>query len=101
MSTMISNGILTSELCPFCDNPEPVEVRHGRNACGSFVHDYDCDECGGFMSIVGYHCPECTVEPTNTAHSVQADVAWRCACGVEVPAYYPNCFRCGALPPRR
>jgi hypothetical protein len=30
-----------------------------------------------------------------------ADGAWRCGCGVEVPAHYPNCFRCGAEPPRR
>jgi hypothetical protein len=31
-------------------------------------------------------------------HGVQSDGTWRCACGVEVPAHYPNCFRCGALP---
>lgn len=68
MSMMISNGILTSELCPFCDNPEPVMVRHGVNDNGSFVHDYDCDECGGEMSIVGYLCLECAVsQPTQDA----------------------------------
>lgn len=61
MSMMYPNGIITSDLCPFCDNPEPVAVRHGINDNGSFVHDYDCDVCGGDMSIVGYPCPECAV----------------------------------------
>jgi len=68
MSMMVANGITTSELCPFCDNPEPVAVRHGVNDNCSFVHDYDCDVCGGDMLIVGYPCPECAVsQPTKDA----------------------------------
>jgi hypothetical protein len=71
MSMMYPNGIITSELCPFCNNPELVAVRHGVNDNGSFVHDYDCDVCGGNMSIVCYPCPECAVEPANIASSRQ------------------------------
>jgi len=61
MSMMYANGIITKELCPNCDNPEPVEVRHGHSENGYPMHDYDCGECGGFMSIVDYPCPECAV----------------------------------------
>jgi predicted RNA-binding Zn-ribbon protein involved in translation (DUF1610 family) len=73
---MYPNEIITEELCPNCDNPEPVEVRHGRNDQGFFVHDYDCDECGGFMSLVGYDCPECAMLPANKVS--QSDVCQTC-----------------------
>lgn len=56
---MITNGVVTQELCPNCDNPYPVEVRHGHDENGNKMHDYDCGECGGFMSIVGYGCESC------------------------------------------
>jgi len=78
MSMMYPNGITTEEQCPFCDNPEPVTVRHGRNERGSLVHDYDCDVCGGDMSIVGYLCLECAVKPANTGLQ-------RTECGEEMP----------------
>lgn len=98
MSMMYANGIITEELCPFCDNPEPVAVRHGRNDNGSLVHDYDCDVCGGDMSIVGYPCPECAVEPANTGlHSGRA-----CTCPLSDTGsilYYSQDCAIHALPP--
>lgn len=95
MSMMICNGIITEELCPFCDNPEPVTVRHGRNDNGSLVHDYDCDVCGGDMSIVGYPCPECAVGPAN--NGLQSDVCPRCHGSGDIGNHnYPgwNCPEC-------
>ena len=56
---MIFSGVITHELCPNCDNPYPVEVRHGHDENGNRMHDYDCEECGGFMSLVGYGCENC------------------------------------------
>lgn len=56
---MYANGVITKGLCPNCDNPNPVDIRHGHNENGSQVHDYDCHQCGGLMIIINYHCPFC------------------------------------------
>ncbi len=97
MSMMYPNGIITSELCPFCDNPEPVAVRHGCNNNGSFVHDYDCDVCGGDMSIVGYPCPECAVSLLTKDAPDRGYVCKNCG-GVKMNPSSKYCYLCEPPP---
>jgi len=61
------NGIITTEPCPVCQNPEQT-VKHGiaeiTNGDGTYreiglQHYCDCPECGPSWPIVCYDCPDC------------------------------------------
>lgn len=58
MYTMPKTLVVTSDICPECFGQ--ASCTHGAlQDNGNFVHEYDCDECGSSVAIVGYDCPEC------------------------------------------